>query len=159
MTRVSVTLEYPGATAEQVATMLLTPAFREAVCAAHKHALGATATVDGTSVVVDQRQSVGRIPGFAKKFVGDELRIVQQEQWSGLIGTISVTIPGKPGKITGTAQLQSSTDGVREVVDLDVEVGIPLVGGKIAGLLAEQLSEALEIEQAVGLRWLAGERP
>lgn len=157
MSRVSVTLEYPGASLEQVSAMLLTPAFREAVCAAHKHALGVTVDLDGSTIVIDQRQSVGRIPGFAKKFVGDELRIVQTERWDGPLGAISVAVPGKPGTVTGTAQLQSSVDGVREVVDLDVEVGIPLLGGKIAGLLAEQLREALEIEQAVGLRWLAGE--
>lgn len=158
MSRVSVTLNYPGATVDDVAAMLLTPAFRETVCAADKHALGADVTLDGTTITIDQRQSVGNIPGFAKKFVGDELRIVQEERWQGPRADVTVTIPGKPGHITGTATLTRDGDGVREQVELDVEVKIPLVGGKIAALIGDQLRDVLAREQRLGLQWLAEEQ-
>jgi len=148
-------LVYDGVSVDDVRQMLMTPAFREAVCDAQRHMLGREVTVDGATITVDQRQDAGSIPSFAKKFVGAELQIVQQETWEGPSGRISVTIPGKPGNITGTAELRQDGDRVVETVDLDVEVGIPLVGGKIAKLIAEKLQKTLEVEQRTGRDWLA----
>lgn len=160
MTRVKVDLHYPGASVEQVTDMLMTAAFREAVCDSQSHVVARTVTVDGSSVTVDQRQSATEIPGFAKKFVGDELQIVQAEQWtSPTHGDVHVTIPGKPGKVTGVVDVRAVDDGVVETVVLDVEVNIPLVGGKIAKLIAEKLERTLQAENRVGRTWLAGERP
>ena len=34
------------------------------------------------TVLVDQTQPANGIPSFAKKFVGDEIQIVQREEWS-----------------------------------------------------------------------------
>ena len=39
-----------------------------------------------------------------------------------------------------------------------VAVGIPLVGGKIEGLIADLLSKALRAEHRVGVGWLDGRR-
>ncbi len=159
MTQIKVDLSYPGASIDQVVEMLMTPAFREAVCDSQKHVIGREVTIDGTSVTVDQRQSADKIPGFAKKFVGDDLQIVQSETWTTPThGDIVVTIPGKPGKISGTADVRAVDDGVLETVVLDVEVSIPLVGGKIARLIAEKLERTLHAENKVGLSWLAGEQ-
>ncbi|WP_235736752.1 DUF2505 domain-containing protein [Nocardioides alcanivorans] len=156
MTTVKHELVYAGATVDDVLAMLMTPAFREAVCDAQKHMLARTVTVDGTTVVVDQRQDAGNIPGFAKKFVGADLQIVQTETWTGPHGDISVTIPGKPGNISGTADVRQDGDRVVETVVLEVEVNIPLVGGKIAKLIAEKLQKTLEVEEQTGRTWLAG---
>ena len=97
------------------------------------------------------------IPGFAKKFVGDEINIVQSEDWtSPEKGNIHVTIPGKPGEMSGTALLTEDPDGTTETVNLTVKVNIPLVGGKIEGLIADLLSKALRAEHRTGVTWLAG---
>ncbi len=159
MTQIKIDLAYPGATVEQVSEMLMTAAFREAVCDAQTHVVAREVTVNGSAVIVDQRQSADKIPGFAKKFVGDELQIVQSEEWTGTHGDISVVIPGKPGRIRGTADVRAVDDGVVETVVLDVEVNIVLVGGKIAKLIAEKLERTMQVENTVGVRWLAGERP
>ena len=37
-------------------------------------------------------------------------------------------------------------------------MNIPLVGGKIEGLIADLLSKALRAEHQVGVDWLAGDR-
>lgn len=159
MTQIKVDLAYPGASIDQVVEMLMTPAFREAVCDSQQHVIGREVSIDGPSVTVDQRQSADGIPGFAKKFVGDELQIVQAEEWSSPThGDITVTIPGKPGRISGTADVRAVDDGVLETVVLDVEVNIPLVGGKIAKLIADKLERTLQAENKVGASWLAGER-
>ena len=108
------------------------------------------------TVEIDQIQAAQGIPGFAKKFVGDEINIVQSEDWtSPEKGNIHVAIPGKPGEMTGTALLTEDPDGTTETVNLTVKVNIPLVGGKIEGLIADLLSKALRAEHRVGMEWLA----
>ena len=159
MKKVSEELRYDGATIEQVHAMLADPDFRRAVCDA-QHVLRHTVTVDGGDpgmrVVVDQVQAAHHIPSFAKKFVGDEINIVQTEDWtSPEKGDIHVAIPGKPGEINGTALLTQDPDGTTETVDLAVKVNIPLVGGKIEGLIADLLTKALRAEHATGVTWLA----
>ena len=60
-----------------VGAMLADPAFREEVCDA-QGAVRKTVAIDrgggGMKVVVDQVQPAARHPGFAKKFVGDEIQ-------------------------------------------------------------------------------------
>lgn len=155
MKRITHELTYPGASIEQVTAMLMTPTFREAVCDAQKDVQARTVSIDGTTVTVDQTQSADRIPGFAKKFVGSEIRIVQEERWtSATHGDVTVTIPGKPGRIAGTVDVDRSGDGVVETVVLEVTVSIPLVGGKIESLIGERLRHSLETENRVGRTWL-----
>ena len=159
MKKVSEELRYDGASIEQVHEMLATVAFREEVCDS-QHVLRHTVTIDrvgkGMAVEIDQVQEARGIPGFAKKFVGDEINIVQSEEWtSPEKGNIHVSIPGKPGEMVGTALLTEDPDGTTETVNLTVKVNIPLVGGKIEGLIADLLSKALRAEHRTGVKWLA----
>jgi uncharacterized protein DUF2505 len=143
-----------------VGEMLLDPAFREEVC----DAIGATRKTvtigpegGGLKVVLDMVQPAQGIPGFAKKFVGDEIQLVQTEHWSDMeTGRVEVVIPGKPGQMSGTMTLRESGGTTTETVAMEIKVGIPLVGGKIDALIADLLRKALRAENAVGRRRLAG---
>lgn len=141
-----------------VAAMLADPAFREAVCE-RQHVLRHDVTVEetaaGRKVTIDQVQAAKGIPSFAAKFVGDEIHIVQAETWTADDhGDIEVTIPGKPGQMSGTATLVESGGVTTETVTLTIRVGIPLVGGKIEGLIGDLLLRALRTENTVGREWL-----
>ncbi len=143
---------------DAVQAMLADPAFREEVC----EAMGVTrvdvtiSEIDGaTSVRIDQWQPTEGMPGFAKKIVGDQTNIVQEEVWTGTEADVTVTIPGKPGAMTGTATLAESGGVTTETVDLTVKVNIPLVGGKVEGLISELLRKALRTENEVGRAWLS----
>jgi hypothetical protein len=153
-------LRYDEATLEQVHAMLADPAFRREVCDAQgviRHDVSVAAAGTGMNVVIDQVQEARGIPGFARKFVGDEINIVQREQWpSPERGDINVTIPGKPGEMAGTAVLAEDPAGTTETVELSVKVNLPMVGGKIEGLIADLLAKALRAEHRVGVRWLNG---
>jgi hypothetical protein len=142
-----------------VAEMLADPSFREEVCD-FQGVKRAMVTIDsddnGMEVTIDQVQAAQGIPSFAKKFVGDEINIVQQESWaSPTEGDIKVTIPGKPGEMTGTARLAESGGVTTESVEMTVKVNIPLVGGRIEGLIADMLLKALKAENKVGRDYLA----
>lgn len=159
MKSINYDLRYDGATAEQVHAMLQDAAFREQVCdfqGVLRKTVSVTAAGDGMSVRIDQVQAAQGIPSFAKKFVGEEINIVQEEQWSSpTAGTVKVTIPGKPGDMAGDILVAEDDAGTTETVRMDVKVGIPLVGGKIEGLIVDLLTKALRAENKVGREWLA----
>jgi len=162
MKRVQENLRYDGATVEQVYSMLGTKEFREAVCD-HQRVLRRTVTVEENGaarrVTIDQGHGTDRLPGFAKKIVGGHINIVQSESWTGGgNGQITVTVPGKPGEMTGTAILVPEDGGVTEKVDMTVKVNLPLIGGKVEALIADMLRKALDSEHTVGKEWLAGNR-
>lgn len=140
---------------EAVAAMLLDRSFREQVLERQRVLRGSVA-VEGGRVRIEQVQSARGIPAFATKFVGDEITIVQEEDWTTPTGAaITVTIPGKPGDMSGRAALAGTGGRTVETVDLTVRVGIPLVGGKIEKLIADLLAKALRKEHEVGVEWLA----
>ena len=142
-----------------VAAMLRDQTFREEVCD-YQRVISKKVTITqnggGMHVVIDMVQPARGIPGFAQKFVGDTINIVQSESWSSPTqGDITVSIPGKPGEMAGTAVLKESGFGTVETVDLTVKVNIPLVGGKLEGLIAGLLEKALVAENTVGRDWLS----
>lgn len=159
MSKVQYEMRYDGATPEQVYAMLATPEFREAVCAYQRfpeRTVAITPTGGGMSVKVDQVRPADEVPGFARKFAGDTINIVQEEEWSShTSAALSVNIPGKPGEMKGRITLVGDDAGTTETVDVNVKVNIPLVGGKIADFIGQMLTRALKAENKVGRDWLA----
>ena len=99
------------APAEAVTAMLDDPAFREEVLERQKVVRGSV-DIDGDVVTIEQVRSADDIPSFARKFVGDEIVIVQTETWtSPTSADIALAIPGKPGEAVGT--LSSSSPAAR----------------------------------------------
>lgn len=161
MKRVSHTLTYPATTVDDVFAMLGDPAYRKAVGDYQKvtdFACSIAPSGSGMSVRLEQAHATDRIPSFAQRLVGSEIRFVQEESWSSPSGAdIHVTIPGKPGDISGSTSLTQSGDDVVQRIDLGVKASIPLVGGKIEDLIAGFLGKAFDAENKVGVKWLRGE--
>jgi len=156
--RITHDLTYDAPLAD-VAAMLADPGFRQEVCD-FQRVLRSSVDIepDGTGmrVRIEQVQAAHGIPSFARKFVGDEIEIVQKETWTSADhADITLEIPGKPGDMRGTARLRQSGATTTETVDLTVKVAIPLVGGKIEGLISDLLLKALRAENTVGRAWLA----
>lgn len=162
MKRLSHTLTYQGATVEDVYAMLGDPAYRKAVSdhqGVSDFACDIRPSGAGMAVRLEQAYGTERIPPFAQKLVGNEIRFVQDESWSSPAGAdVKATIPGKPGDITGTVSLSRSGEDVVQLVDLGVQVPIPLVGGRFEGLIADFLDKAFAAENEAGVAWLRGSR-
>jgi hypothetical protein len=150
------------APAADVAAMLWDAAFREQVCdaiATTRKEVTVGPESGGTKVVIDMDQPAAGIPGFAKKFVGDQIHIVQTEHWSDdKHAQVDVVIPGKPGQMSGSVELSESGGATMEVVQMEIRVNIPLVGGRIEALIADMLNKALRTENAVGREYLASKQ-
>jgi len=154
-------MTYDAAPADVLA-MLADPGFREKVCVAMR-AMRRDVSIEGApesmKVVIDQTQPAKGIPSFATKFVGDEIQIVQHEQWKGGSGaSLKVEIPGKPGALDGSIGLSQNGSGTIEAVEGEIKVKIPVIGGKLEALIGDLLTAALETEERVGKAWLAGDR-
>lgn len=152
-------LTYP-APLEQVAAMLRDPAFRERVCQ-EQRVVSHRVSVDprGAETVVETTRvhEARGVPSFAAKIVGDHIEIVQTETWHDHErADYRVEIPGRPGHASGTAVLTESGGTTTQTVTLDVSVRVPLVGGKVEGLVHDLLVKALRVENRVGLAHLAG---
>jgi hypothetical protein len=161
MKRVRHTLTYPDATVHDVFAMFADPAYRKAV-ADYQRVVDYDCSIsmngDGMDVRLAQAHATDRIPGFARKLVGDEIRFIQQETWtSSTSADIQVTIPGKPGEMTGTEFLAQSGDDVGQTIDLSVKVSMPIVGGRVEDLIASFIGKAFDAENKVGKKWLRGE--
>jgi hypothetical protein len=154
--------DYP-APASEVLAMLLDPAFREAVCASQdalSHSVSVSSSAPPSTVEVRQRQDTSDAPGAARKVIGDSVETVQHEEWTSVdAARLDISIPGKPGHLRGRITLVDNGDGTStERFDAEVKVNIPLVGGKLEGLIGKILGSGLRRERETGLRWLAGDR-
>lgn len=151
------------ATPAEVAEMLADRSFREQVCDGMR-CVRQDISVDGSGagmkVVVDQTQEAKGLPGFAKKVVGDSIQIVQRETWKDDTSAVLVLeIPGKPGRLDGTVVLaDDGAGGTVETVAGDLRVKLPMIGGRLEGLVADMLVRALRTEEKVGRAWLAGSK-
>lgn len=150
------------ATPDEVFEMLADKAFREKVSAAQEVVSAEIAidrTGDGFNLTNDQVQRTGGLPSFAQKFTGETTRAIQVEEWPDRHGgSVRIDAPGKPSSIQGTIALLAEGAGATEVVELDVKVKVPLIGGKLESLLTDTIRKGLEVEQTVGQAWLRGER-
>lgn len=154
-------LPYHASPAE-VFEMLADPAFRRKVSEA-MDVVSADVSLDrdgdGFRLTHDQVQRTDGLPSFAKKFAGDTTRAIQVEEWPDATGgTLRIDAPGKPSSIAGTIRLESAGTGTTEVVELEIKVRVPLIGGKLEGLLEEQVRHGMDVEHGVGTAWLKGER-
>jgi len=146
---------------DEVYAMLASPAFRRQACAAME-VISADVQLDpdpdgsdGFTLVIDQLQNTKDLPGFARTFAGESTRAIQREVWlSKQSGNLSIESPGKPASATGTIRLEPAGTGTTEVVELEIKVKVPLIGGKLEKLMADKVAAGMDLEHTVGTTWL-----
>jgi len=112
---------------------------------------------DGTFIIHTKRDITAEIPGFAKKFLKPTTTIIQKEVWTltdepTKKGTVDVQAKGLPMQMKGDIMLQPTNDGSENILNYEITVNIPFIGGKLASFLdAEGRKTAeKEYEFAVG---------
>jgi hypothetical protein len=114
------------------------------------------------------RQGVGRehLPSVIQKVLQGDLVIERTETWRRTAegryeGTIAVKVAGAPGRIAGTHRVVDLDDigggrpGSEFALDGEAHVKIPLVGGKVEAVIAEQVEKLVGKETKFALEWLA----
>jgi len=96
-----------------------------------------------------------------KKFVGESIDVRQVEQWSapdaggGRRADLKVTIKGQPASMVGTASLIPKATGSTEILEGDVKVNVPFIGGKVEPEIAKLIVSGRKIEQQAEAEWIA----
>jgi carbon monoxide dehydrogenase subunit G len=143
---------------DQVFAMLADPEFRTRACEAME-VISADVQLEhegeGFTLVIDQLQNTNDLPAFARTFAGESAQAIQREVWrSSTTGSLSIEAPGKPTSATGTIRLEPDGAGTTEVVELEIKVRVPLIGGKLEKLMAEKVAAGMDVEHGVGMAWL-----
>ncbi|WP_243790264.1 DUF2505 domain-containing protein [Saccharopolyspora gloriosae] len=123
-------------------------------------------TVDGDAVRFEVRQGVrtDSLPPVARTVVGaGDLVIDRSESWrreqdGHYTGEIAAEVAGVPCTITGSMWLRdqaTGTDASEFLVDGEVRVNMPFVGGKLEDLVADQVQKLLAAEERFTTEWLA----
>jgi hypothetical protein len=118
-------------------------------------------TGEGVRFAVRQGVPVDELPAMVRQLVGANLVVDRTESWRRAderhcTGEIAARVAGVPGSITGSMWLREMPGGGSElVVDGEVKVSLPLVGGKIEALAAEQLQGLLAAEAEFTSEWLS----
>jgi hypothetical protein len=150
------------ASPDEVFAMLADPVFREAACAS-ADVISAEVSIErvgaGFSMVIDRVQKTDGLPAFARTFAGDTTRAIQREEWADATGgTMQIEAPGKPSEVRGTITLEPDGPATRWIIELDLKIKVPLIGGRLEKLLAEQVTAGVEAEQRAGIAYLKGTR-
>jgi hypothetical protein len=101
------------------------------------------------------RSLPAELPSYAKSLVGDSIRIIETRVFGPAAadgrrdGTIAVDFSGAPMAAHGTLLL--AADGIATIFDLAVSLkaSVPLIGGKLERLAADQIQRALAKEEQV----------
>jgi hypothetical protein len=101
------------------------------------------------------------LPSVVRSVLPGDLVIERTERWSRqdsgrYLAEVDVMIHGAPASATGGMRLRDLPDGGSELnVRADARVSVPLIGGKIEGVVAEQVQRLLAAETAFTQEWLA----
>ncbi|WP_018684807.1 DUF2505 domain-containing protein [Actinokineospora enzanensis] len=111
-------------------------------------------TTDGTTVGYTLRQGIpaAKLPSVVRGLVKGDLVVERSETWrphgDEFVGTTAAAVAGVPGEIRGRYRLADTAAGSELRTDAEVKVRIPLVGGKIESVIAEQVRTLLANEAA-----------
>ncbi|HWH30138.1 MAG TPA: DUF2505 domain-containing protein [Mycobacteriales bacterium] len=113
-------------------------------------------TASGGTVLEVSRELPAGVPGFLERFLPQDGRVTQTDSWeppSGDTrrGTWTVTMPGAPVTMGGTMRVEPGPRGSRYVVDGEVHVKVPVIGGKAEGFVAGMFDK-LSAKEAEVLR-------
>lgn len=151
------------ATCDQVFAMMVDPDYVEAKLTG----TGGTnpqieVSEEGSDTIVHAARDLpADVPSFVKKFTGDSINVDETDRWSPAddLGArtcaVRLEFAGTPSEVSGGLNLRPEGEGCVIDVTFDVKVSVPLVGGKIESVIAEQIERGVGKENQIGRDWLA----
>ncbi|SDZ11600.1 Protein of unknown function [Saccharopolyspora shandongensis] len=120
------------------------------------------ATESGARFRIRQGVRAEAVPAIARAVVGGDLAIDRAEEWrreadGSFAGEVTAGALAMPRAITAVQRLRALPAGAacEFVVEGEVKVAIPLLGGKLEGLFAGEVRGLLESEHEFTTGWLA----
>ncbi|MCH9817090.1 MAG: DUF2505 domain-containing protein [Actinomycetia bacterium] len=156
-------IQHYQASPDVVFTMLSDADFIKQKCLASGSIEADAEVIDdggGRISLVARRVLPAKIPGFAKKFVGDTITLTETQNWrppasdgSRAAGFV-VDFGNNPISFTGAVEMKPNGDETTVETKGMIKCSVPFVGGKIENLALEWIQKYINKEQRVGNDWL-----
>ncbi len=107
---------------------------------------------DGGRLLAISRELPAGVPGLLERFLPADGRVVETFHWAAPAGDGTrrgiwkADIPGAPARLGGAMRLEPTDVGSRYTIEGDVEVGVPLIGGRAERFIAGMV-EALAAKE------------
>lgn len=108
-------------------------------------------TAEGVKIVTRQSIPASVLPSMVASMISGDPATERTEDWKvdgdGYVADFSVVVKGAPATIKGTMTLANAGAGSRLAVKGEAAVPIPLFGGKIEAVIAQQIGLLLASEE------------
>ena len=118
-------------------------------------------TEAGGDVRVDLTQAIPEehLPSIVAKVKSGDLIISRTETWGSLdsgtaTGSFSAVVAGTPIKLRGAHTLRGHSTSCSIRTTGEVQVSVPLIGGKLERIIADNITRLLALEQDFTEQWL-----
>lgn len=97
------------------------------------------------------------VPAFAKKFVPQQLTIIQTDSWlsEGRKGYLTIEFKGMPAKVSCAMKLTEQEGQTILDLEFSVSISVPIIGEKLATLLAQDIKKKFQKDAAQAQRIMA----
>lgn len=117
-----------------------------------------TVTDDGVRFRLRQGIAADALPQAARSLLNGDLVVEREQSFrrtdTGYAGTAKATVGSIPGGITARTEIVPGGAGTVLRNTGEVTVRIPLLGGKLEGVIAEQVTKLLQREAEFTAEWL-----
>ena len=98
------------------------------------------------------------LPDFAKKFMAERITVTQTDAWDAATktGRITTELKGVPMKLSAEMKLEAAGKGAVNKMVWTLASGIPLVGGKLESILAEDVKVKSARDEQASQKLLEG---
>ena len=98
------------------------------------------------------------VPAFARSLVPSTITLIQTDTWNTITrkGSLDIEFKGMPVKLQCDMQLEERSGSTHHTLDFDIRVSVPLIGGKLEKLLAEDLQLKFKHDTEVSMALVVG---
>jgi len=92
------------------------------------------------------------LPRFARKFIDDTITLTQTDTWDlkSKTGTLDIIMKGTPARVTCDMRLIDQGEQTTLDLNFNINVNVPVVGQKIAALMARDLDRKFQRDDDKG---------
>ena len=96
------------------------------------------------------------VPAFARKFIGDSVQVVQEDVWDleAATGRLSIGLHNMPVRMSAEMRVVDEPGGCANVLQWTMHCGVPLIGGRLEQMLADEMRNKAAADLEISRRLL-----